>query len=400
MTPTVSEGEQIERPEIGKTPARLASLDAYRGLVMLALAFDGAGPEVVAKFPNDLFLQALGRQFDHVDWEGAVFWDLIQPSFMFIVGVAMTYSYFSRRSQGMSTEKVAAHVIYRSLVLVLLGLLVASLHYGETQFSFGGILVQIGLAFPFAYLLVARPFRLQWIVAALILIGCWLAFFLFPLPTSTFDYASLGIPQDTGPFTGLYAHWNKYTNVAYAFDRWFLNLFPRSHEFLGNATYGPTLNFVPSIVTMLFGIMAGDLLRGPRQPLEKFLILCSAGMSSLALGLVVGYTLCPIVKALWTPSWVFFSAGFTFLFLAVAYWLADIKGWRALMFPLVVVGANSLAMYFMIVVCRRWIWDNLNIHLGGLLQLRHLDALDYLLGTFTMWLVCLWMYKHKIFIRL
>jgi len=368
---------------------------------MLALAFEGAGPEAVAKFQNAPWLQALGRQFDHVDWEGAAFWDLIQPSFMFIVGVAMTYSYFSRRSQGMSTASVAAHVVYRSVVLIFLGLLFTSLHEQRTYFNFGNILAQIGLAFPFAFLLVGRSLHHQLTAAALILIAWWLAFFLFPLPPSGFDYTSLGIPQDAaGPFAGLYAHWNKYSNVAVAFDRWFFNLFPRSHEFLGNETYGPTLNFVPSIVTMTLGIVAGNLLRGPRSPLEKLRRLSAAGAISLALGLILGYTVCPIVKALWTPSWVFFSAGFAFFFLAAAYWLADIKGQRGLMFPLVVVGANSLAMYFMIVVCRQWIWDNLNIHLGGLLHLSHMDALDYVLGALIMWLLCLWLYRRKIFIRL
>ncbi len=401
MTTIPSEGGRTQGSEAGNRSARITSLDAYRGFVMLALAFEGAGPEAVAKFQNHPWLQALGRQFDHVDWEGAAFWDLIQPSFMFIVGVAMTYSYFSRRSQGMSTASVAAHVVYRSVVLIFLGLLFTSLHEQRTYFNFGNILAQIGLAFPFAFLLVGRSLHHQLTAAALILIAWWLAFFLFPLPPSGFDYTSLGIPQDAaGPFAGLYAHWNKYSNVAVAFDRWFFNLFPRSHEFLGNETYGPTLNFVPSIVTMTLGIVAGNLLRGPRSPLEKLRRLSAAGAISLALGLILGYTVCPIVKALWTPSWVFFSAGFAFFFLAAAYWLADIKGQRGLMFPLVVVGANSLAMYFMIVVCRQWIWDNLNIHLGGLLHLSHMDALDYVLGALIMWLLCLWLYRRKIFIRL
>src|SRR2546423_1472073 len=310
MTTIPSEGGRTQGSEASNRSARITSLDAYRGLVMLALAFEGAGPEAVAKFPNAPWRQAFGRQFDHVDWEGAALWDLIQPSFMFIVGVAMTYSYFSRRSQGMSAASVAAHVVYRSVVLIMLGLLLTSLHHQQTHFSFGNVLGQIGLAFPFAFLVVGRPARLQLTVAALILIAWWLAFFLFPLPSSAFDYASLGIPQDAGPFAGLYAHWNKYTNAAYAFDRWFLNLFPRPHEFLGNTTYGPTLNFFPSIVTMTLGIMAGDLLRGPRSPLEKLLRLSAAGAISLALGLILGYTFCPIVKTIWTSSWVLFSAGF------------------------------------------------------------------------------------------
>lgn len=400
MTTIPSGGERIQGSGASDQSARVVSLDAYRGFVMLALAFDGAGPDAVNKFQDRPWLLVLARQFDHVDWEGAAFWDLIQPSFMFIVGAAMTYSYFSRRSQGMSPASVAAHVVYRSVVLVLLGLLLTSRNYPQTNFAFGDVLAQIGLAFPFAFLLVGRTVRFQLTAVALILTAWWLAFFLFPVPSSGFDYASLGIPPDAGPFAGLYAHWNKYTNAAYAFDRWFLNLFPRSREFLGNAAYGVTLNFVPSIATMILGIVAGDILRGPRSPLEKLRALFAAGAVSLALGLILGFTVCPIVKALWTPSWVLFSAGVGFVFLATAYWVADIKGWRALVFPLTVLGANALAMYFMIVESRQWIWDNLNRHLGGLLHLEHLGALNYVLGTLIMWLICLWLYRRKIFIRL
>jgi predicted acyltransferase len=378
-------------------PVRLVSLDAYRGFVMLALAFDGAGGELVAKFPGTPWLQALGRQLDHIDWEGATFWDLIQPSFMFIVGVAMTYSHFSRRSQGMDAVSRAAHVMYRSLALVLLGVLLTSLHSPQTNFAFGNVLAQIGLAFPFAYLLAGRPARIQLGAVGAILVAWWLAFFLYPVPSPS-DYAALGIP-DAGPFAGLYAHWNKYTNVAYAFDRWFLNLFPRSETFLGNQPYATTLAFVPSIATMILGIMAGDLLRGPRQPREKLRRLCAAGAASLILGVVLGGTVCPIVKSLWTPSWVLFSAGFTFFFMAAAYWIGDVRGWRTPLFPLVVLGANSLAMYFMIVVSRQWIFENLTIHLTPL-HLRHMDALNYVLGALIMWLVCLWMYRRRIFIRL
>src|SRR5258708_16139253 len=109
MTTIPSEGGRIQGSEASNRSARITSLDAYRGLVMLALAFEGAGPEAVAKFQNAPWLQALGRQFDHVDWEGAAFWDLIQPSFMFIVGVPVTYSSFSPPSHVITPPTVARH---------------------------------------------------------------------------------------------------------------------------------------------------------------------------------------------------------------------------------------------------------------------------------------------------
>jgi heparan-alpha-glucosaminide N-acetyltransferase len=381
-------------------PGRLLSLDAYRGLVMLALALEGAVPAAAQKFPNSQLLQVLARQFVHVDWEGGVFWDLIQPSFIFCIGVAMTFSYFSRRTQGQSARRVALHVMYRSAVLVLLGWLLGSMFSSMTQFRFDEILAQIGLAYPFAYLFVGKPLKVQLTASGIILLACWAAFAAYPLPAPTFDFAALGIHDGGGPFTGFYAHWNKYTNVAYAFDRWFLNLFPQPAVWLANRTYNTTLDFVPSIVTMVLGVMAGDILRSSLSSTEKLARLLVAGVCGVAGGLILGATVCPIIKALWTPSWVLASGGACFLFLALAYWMADIRGWKALMFPLVVIGANSLAMYLMIRLCKAWIWTNLEIHLGGTLHLSHLWALDFVLGAFIMWLVCLWMYRHKIFIRI
>jgi predicted acyltransferase len=379
---------------------RLASLDVYRGFVMMALATEGYIPAIAGKFPDSSFWQEMGRQFAHVQWEGGVFWDLIQPSFMFIVGVAMAYSYYSRRRKGDNAWKIAAHVLYRAAVLVGLGLLLVSMPYQRTNFEFTDILSQIGLAYPFAYLLVGRTARVQLAVAAGILIVYWLAFYLYLLPSPNFDYSSLGI-QDLGKrFEGLYAHWNRYTNFADAFDRWFLNLFPRSAPFLHDPLGLATLNFVPSIVTLLSGIMAGELLRGPRQPTEKFLRLCVSGLGCLVAGLILGYTVCPIIKAIWTPSWVLVSAGFTFFLLALFYWITEIKGFVGLMFPLIVVGMNSLAMYLMIRLSREWLWRTVGLHLVNFRELKHIWPVEAATVALAMWLVCFWMYRRKIFIRL
>ncbi len=394
---TVSLQENVPQPP---ATVRLTSLDAYRGFVMLALALEGFVPAIALTFPQIGWLQLLGRQFVHVDWEGGVFWDLIQPSFLFIIGVAITYSVQSRRHQGQTSAQVGRHVIQRAVVLVLLAWMLGSMNSRQTEFKFEEILAQIGLAYPFAYLLAGKTLRTQVTWCAGILITCWIAFVLWPLPSPSFDYAALGIHDGGGPFTGLYAHWNKYTNLAVAFDRWLLNLFPRPDVWTGSKTYGATLDVIPSIVTMGLGIMAGDLLRSPRTATEKLRILCLAGVGLLLAGLLAGTTVCPIIKALWTPSWVLASGGAAVLFLAAAYWVADIRGYRRLVFPLVVVGANSLAMYLMIRLCKTWIWANLEIHLVGTFRLPHIWALDFLLGTLIMWLVCLWMYRRKIFLRL
>ena len=319
---------------------------------------------------------------------------------MFIVGVAIAYSYHSRRAKSENSGSIAAHVIYRTLVLIGLGFLLISMPYQQTNFEFTDILSQIGLAYPFAYLLVGRRPRVQLTAAAIILLTYWLAFYMYPLPSPNFDYSSLGIHHDGARFDGLYAHWNRYTNFGTAFDRWFLNLFPRSRIFLYDPLNLATLNFVPSIVTLLFGTMAGELLRGPRQPFDKFLKLCASGLTCVLLGLVLGYTVCPIIKAIWTPSWVLVSAGFTLLLLAAFYWITDIKGSKRVMFPLVVVGMNSLAMYLMIRLCRDWLWKTVEIHLYIFRDFKYIWPIEAATVTFAMWLVCFWMYRRRIFIRL
>ena len=392
--------DQSEHAKGAVISIRLASLDAYRGFVMMVLATEGYIPHLAEKFPDSGFWQIMGRQFVHVPWEGGGFWDLIQPSFMFIVGVAIAYSYHSRCAKGETRWRIAEHALYRSLVLIGLGLFLISMPYQQTNFEFTDILAQIGLAYPFAYLLVGKRPPVQLSVAAIILIAWWLAFYLYPLPPSDFDYSSLGIRDVGDRLQGLYGHWNRYTNFGEAFDRWFLNLFHRPEPFVYYPFGGTTLTFIPGVVTLLFGIMAGELLRGPRQPFEKFLRLTAAGVICVFLGLALGYTVCPIIKAIWTSSWALACAGFTFWFFAVFYWIVDNKRWTRFTFPFVVVGTNALAMYMMIRLIREWLWKSVAIHFLNLSKIPFFWSIEAATVTLIMWLACLWMYRRKIFIRL
>jgi heparan-alpha-glucosaminide N-acetyltransferase len=394
-TPQSTPTEKSERAGQG---SRLASLDAFRGFVMMVLLFDGYLPGLAARFPENPALQVLGRQFSHMDWQGIAFWDLIQPSFMFMVGVAMTYSFHARRSRGEDTATVARHVVTRSLVFIALGLLLASMHYDRTQWKFGELLCQIGLAYPFAYLLLGRKPQTQWLAAAVILAGTWLAFILFPLPGPAFDYATLGISAAPEPFTGFFAHWNKYTNLADVFDRRFLNLLPGSAELVGGERNVATLNFIPSIVTLLFGVMAGDLLRSGRSQANKLRALVLAGGMSLAMGLILGQTICPIVKPLWTPAFVLASTGFVCWFLAIAYWMADIKGWALGLAPMMIVGRNSLVVYLLFRACREPIQRMVEIHVGTFTRLGHSWTFQVIASAAIIWLISLRLYRRKIFI--
>ena len=234
-----------------------------------------------------------------------------------------------------------------------------------------------------------------------ILFAYWLAWALYPAPGPNFNYAAVGVPADWHRhlFTGFASHWNKNSNLGQAFDLWFLNLFPRPSRFLFNDGGYLTLNFIPTLGTMLLGIFAGRwfLASAPRIPLRKFLLAAAALM---AVGLLFHFTgICPIVKRIWTPSWTLFSGGVCFLFLAAFSWVVDIRKHRGIAFPLVVVGMNSIAAYLIAHLFEEFIQKQLphpsgdaalNI-LGPALEPTVLGALT--LGVY--WLMLFWMYRKK-----
>ena len=381
--------------------ARLVSLDAYRGFVMMAMVSDGLGLSDVARhFPESKWWEFLAFQFSHVQWEGCAFWDLIQPSFTFMVGVAMPYSHASRLAKGQTTAKISLHVIYRALMLTFLGVFLRSDGEVMTRFTFEDVLSQIGMGYALVYLLIGRGIKVQSLALTGILIGYWLAFLLYPLPGPGFDYAAVGVTPEWGPYTGFFAHWNKNTNLAAAFDVWFLNLFPWPEPWRFNGGGYQTLSFVPSMATIILGLLAGEYLRGNASPHSKANRLFLAGVVCLVVGWILGHTLCPIVKRIWTPSWVIFSGGWTLIMLGGFYTLIDMLGYRKWAFPLVVVGMNSIAIYVMVHLMGGWIVETCKTHFGQ----------DLFAGVYgpiwrhgavllTLWLVLYWMYRKKIFIK-
>src|SRR5262249_489512 len=166
-------------PEPQLTPPkseRLVSLDAYRGFIMLVMASGGFGfAQMARQFSDSRFWGFLGYEFDHVPWDGCAFWDLIQPSFMFMVGVALPFSLASRLSQGQAHLRIFGHTIYRSIVLILLGIFLSSTWSKQTDFTFVNVLTQIGLGYTFVFLLAGRGVAVQLAAILAILIGYWAA---------------------------------------------------------------------------------------------------------------------------------------------------------------------------------------------------------------------------------
>jgi heparan-alpha-glucosaminide N-acetyltransferase len=392
-------------PPAGVT--RLTSLDVFRGVTMLFMASEILEiPRAARQFPSSATARFLATMLDHVPWVGVVPWDLIQPAFMFMVGVALPFSIASRRARGQTFGSMLAHSVLRALILIALGIFLRSQHRSQTYFTFEDVLTQIGLGYVALFLLGwARP-RVQWIAAVAILVGYWLLFALYPLPPAGFDTKTVGVPPDwPHHVTGFAAHWDKNTNVANRVDQWFLNLFPRQRPFVYNGGGYLTLNFVPSLATMICGLLAGGVLRSDRAPRDKVKQLVTWGIAGVILGSAIHLAgICPIVKRIWTPSWTIFSAGWVVLFLAGYYYVVDIKGSRRWTLPFVVVGMNSIAMYVLVHVATEYVQRSLRIHLGT----APFEAFGpvfapVLLGAVTLgffWAILYWMYRRRLFLRI
>lgn len=386
--------------------ARNVAVDVYRGFVMLLMMAEVLRLSRVAEaFPASWFWKVLAYNQTHVEWAGCSLHDLIQPGFSFLVGVALPYSIASRMAKGATFGQLFAHALWRSLLLIALGIFLRSTHSPQTYFTFEDTLTQIGLGYPLLFLLGFRPPRWQWTALALILTGYWLAWALYPAPGPGFNYQAVGVPPDWQHYySGFAAHWNKNSNLGNAFDQWFLNLFPRQAPFVYNDGGYLTLSFIPTLGTMILGLAAGRWLRAaaPRIPMKRLLI---AGVIGIGAGLLLHFTgICPVVKRIWTPSWTLWSGGACFLFLAGFSWVIDVKGYKKWAYPLVVVGMNSIAAYLTAELLGNFVVESFRIHLGPRAFQFFGTGLEPLMQgaavLFTYWLILFWMYRRKIFLKI
>jgi heparan-alpha-glucosaminide N-acetyltransferase len=413
----MTESAQLERPikEIAVAPAelkpkaatRLVSFDAFRGLVMiLMLAERMRLPEVARSFPRSAFWAMIAFNTEHVEWQGCSLHDLIQPGFSFLVGAALPFSIASRKMKGQNFPQMLGHAAWRSLLLVLLGIFLRSLWSRQTYFTFEDTLTQIGLGYVFLFLLGFTRVRTQVIALVLILVCFWAAFAIYPAPGPQFDYTRVGVPQNWDhSYNGFLSHWNKNSNLSWAFDVWFLNLFPREHPFVFNEGGWSTLSFIPTLGTMIMGLLTGEWLKSDRSKEQKLRGLVIAGAALLVLGLTCQWAgICPIVKRVWTSAYTLYSGGWVVLILAGFYALIECRGWRRWTFPLVVVGMNSIAIYVMAWTMTGFFGNALDRHLGRIMSAIAGTTFQPVMQGFAVmlifWLILFWMFRRKIFLRI
>ena len=318
-------------PPPAKLTERLLSLDAYRGFIMALLICNGLG---FATFKSDPTLGWLAAQVDHVKWEGCVFWDLIQPAFMFMVGVAMPFAFAKRQAAGDSWSLLFRHACLRALNLCLVGMALDCISGNAFTIGFMRVLQQISIGYLLAFFLLGRSYWAQGITAALILIG----------------YPAVWVFYPGNDPTGAWVMGNK--NLGSTFDLWLVG---RNYSgfYVG-------LNALPATATILFGVMCGRLIGSDFPKPRVMQTLLAAAVAGLALGglLSAGATpLVPMVKRIWTASFTLWAAGWTILFLLAFYWLIEVQGWRRWPTFLVVVGMNSIFAYSMAQLFRGSFFD-------------------------------------------
>jgi predicted acyltransferase len=264
---------------------------------------------------------------------------------------------------------------------------------------FTNVLAQIGLGYFFVFLLMGRSFRVQVATALIVLVGYGAWFVQHPAPdplpgAAAESISGLSVPQHIAE------HFSLGENPAADFDVWLFNTLPRTKKHTAHSGGYATLNFIPSAVTMLLGVMAGTLLRSGRDEKEKLRFLVIGGATCIGVAVVLSFTLCPVIKKIWTPAWALYSGAWVLWILGGLYWLIDVRGWRAWTFPLVVVGMNSLAMYLMGMLLRRWVSDRFEVYLGDqIFAGSYGPAIEAIAVFAVFWLVCLYLYRSKIFFR-
>lgn len=368
---------------------RVMSIDALRGFDMFWIIggwyiFDGLNKAL--NNPTTAFIM---KQLKHVEWEGFVFEDLIMPLFLFIVGVVMPFSFNKRLRQGDSKRKLYIHIVLRSVILFILGMIAQGnlldldpsklkIYCNTLQAIAAGYLIS-------AIIILNMRIRWQVVTTVLLLLLFWALMMLVPFHGRIADR----LDQDA--------------NLAAYVDRVILDPFD------DGLNYTWILSSMTFACTVMFGVFAGHLLRSKIDNYRKVYILAGLGIGTLVLGSLWGgwffgigefyFGLFPIIKRLWTSSFVLFAAGLSYLLLAVFYLVIDVWGFKKWAYGLVVIGTNAIFVYML-------------THLINFRSIvpRFIGGLDQFVGPwkdFThavaafliVWLILFWMHRKKTFIK-
>jgi predicted acyltransferase len=358
---------------------RIASIDALRGFDMLWIT---GGEEVIHSlcrlFPTP-FMQGLSTQFEHVTWAGFRFYDLIFPLFLFIVGVVLPFSITRRLEAGANRAQIYGHLVRRLLLLFFLGLVVNGfLNFNFHQLRIAGVLQRIAICYFLAALVMMNAsVRGQAAVTGGLLVVYWLVMRFVPVPD-----IGAGVLTPAG-------------NLSAFVDQ---HVLPRPFCCYLFGDNEGILSTIPAVSTCLLGALAGHWLRTTRPPARKALGLALAGVASLFVGWTWGHWF-PIIKNIWSSSFVLFAGGWSLLLLALFYWIIDVRGYRRWTFFFTVIGLNPITIYL---IRSQFDFGTIaNIFLHGFINyLGPYKPLVFDLSVLAVgWLFLYFLYRQKIFLK-
>ena len=338
------------------TPSpRLVSLDALRGFDMfwivgadsLVRALDALSPTAPVRF--------LAAQLEHKDWAGFAFYDLIFPLFVFIVGVSLVFS-LTGRLEREGRPAVVKKILRRAAVLFLLGIFYnGGLSQPWPEVRLVGVLQRIALAYAAAGILFCyfRPRQLV-IIGAALLLGYWAALSFVPIRDIQLDNAALAARLGVEKPTLAQAHAAFDATTARVSGRFDPGLNLTNHldfQYLPGRNYDKyydpegLLSTIPAVVTCLIGVFAGLLLkRVDLDARQKLLRLAIGGLLAVAAGWLWHLDF-PVIKKLWTSSYVLVAGGYSLLLLGAFYYVIDVREWRRWCQPFVWIGTNPITIY-------------------------------------------------------
>ena len=362
---------------------RLLSLDFFRGITMFLLLAEGTRLwSVLVQDPiAGTIFESFFQQFHHHHWNGLRFWDLVQPFFMFIVGVAMPFSYAKRIKRGDSKTLITRHIIQRCLILLAFGV---GLHCGysrELVWELWNVLSQLSVTILIAYFLMRYKWSVQIIVSLGLLVVIETLYRTFPLE---------GYNQ---PFV-------KDHNFGSWMDTILMGKINRGGGWVA-------INCIPTAAHTIWGVIAGQVLQSSKKEIQKAKLIAIAGAIILIFGYALDWTsITPIIKRISTSSFVLVSGGWALLVLAFSYWLIDIKKVNKWIFPFVIVGTNSIFIYlFFNTVGSQWFNSFVGIFTHGILDWFNTPEFVVKLAiSLTIlgleWWLCYFLFKKKIFFKI
>jgi predicted acyltransferase len=361
-------------------PERLASLDAFRGFIMLWIIGGEGLMAGLQALGHNRVIDALVYELNHTPWQGLRFYDCIWPSFMLMVGLSIPFS-FAKRSLTQTYRQQLGHALRRALVLFLLGSVRESVSLGSPYLiELSSALQPIAIAYLVAFLMVRKSWRFQASVGALILAGYAFLLAFVPAP---------GIPAGTYALNRSLVH---YVDIALLGQKHW-DMWPYAPE-----GWGTVLSTIPTVSTTILGLLLGELLMSGRSKQNKAKRIGGIGVLCLALGYILS-PFVPVVMKLWTTSYGFVTAGWACLMFLFFYAVIDVWASRKWSFPLAVIGANAIFIYM---------FRSL-VHLGPIVGVftqsiaRLLPRSAVLVQEVAVlaveWLILFWMYKRRIFIK-